>query len=200
MTFITDFEQSGLPPAGANISFGFSITYKVCTGKCLECKPGSYFNLTRNECKLCPPPTISTASGQLDCTTCPDGNEWANSQACASCLPGTFSTGGQKCQNCPSGKMAPSYAMGACVPCPENTHYAVNSTACLACPAGNRPTTVGNACEAIPIPPQPKNNQVVLIYLVVGLALLILGLVIFVIVKRKNSSEDDYEAVFTEEW
>jgi len=171
----------------------------VCTGKCLECKPGSYFNVTKNECKPCLQPTISTAFGRLDCSLCPNGQEWRNSQECTSCVPGTFSSGGSKCQACPLGKIAPSASMSSCVQCPEN-QYAVNQTDCLVCPEGNRPNADDTACETIPTTPQPKNNEIVLIYLVVGLALLVLGLVIFVIVKRKNTTEDDYESVFTEEW
>jgi len=197
--FVTDDRQTGLPPVSSNISYGFSITYKVCTGKCLDCKPGTYYNITKNECKICLSPTVTLRSGQLECETCPDGQEWISSQECSACIPGTYSSGGMACKQCPPGLIAPEVGMSSCLPCTKDS-YAVNDTSCEMCPPGSTPSESGASCDVIPVPPQPKNNEILLIYLVVGVALLIFGLVVFVVIKRKKSPDDDYESVFTEEW
>jgi len=193
ITFTTDEDQNGLP---LNVTTGFSFTYKVCTGKCLDCKAGTYYNVTKNECKTCPLNTISNTSAQLECHSCGAGSEWKSSEQCNICPKGYYSSDGIKCNPCPAGLIAPQNGMSICMKCPKENNYAVNGTDCEECPPGTTPSV--NMCITIPVPERPVNNEAVLIYLLVGLAIIIIGISAFAFYKKKQ--DGGYQSVFTEQW
>jgi len=188
VSFTTGQEQIGLPE---NTTTGFSFIYKVCTGKCLSCLPGTYFDM--NDCKICPKYTISNLPAQLQCSPCPAGSEWKSSIECSSCQKGFYSSNGTECLLCPSGLIAPNNNMSSCIPCIEQNYYAVNSTVCAECASGT--STSGSSCTPLPVPEKPVNNQAVLIYLLVGLAIVIIGITVFAFFNRKK--DNGYESVWT---
>jgi len=86
--------------------------------------------------------------------------------------------------------------MSSCIPCSESNYYTVNTTDCAECPPGT--SSNGGSCPPLPVPEKPVNNQAVLIYLLVGLAIVVIGISVFAFFNRKK--DNGYEAVWMENW
>ncbi|XP_004589499.2 signal peptide, CUB and EGF-like domain-containing protein 1 isoform X3 [Ochotona princeps] len=135
-------------------------------GKCVACRPGSYFSGESSQCVPCAAGTYQNLEGQLSCTPCPssDGLGLAGarnvSECGGQCPPGFFSTDGFKpCQACPVGTYQPEPGRTSCFPCggglltkQEGTvsfqdcetkvhcspghYYNTNTHRCIRCPVG----------------------------------------------------------------
>jgi len=65
--FIFFLSDTSPLPSSQNASLGFSISWQVCTGKCLDCPADTRYNISTLQCVDCPPDTQS-GQGSLVCS------------------------------------------------------------------------------------------------------------------------------------
>ena len=125
-------------------------------GKCV-CDLGYGLDPVHDECRPCPPFSISTSLGLSRCSSCPtntastiDGKQclcasgyFMNStqsanDTCQSCAVGKYSkeAGSFECLQCPEGFVSDIIASSVCKECPLNTFASQNKTRCIQCDYG----------------------------------------------------------------
>ncbi|XP_067649890.1 sushi, von Willebrand factor type A, EGF and pentraxin domain-containing protein 1-like [Haliotis asinina] len=146
------------------IGFTTSSEGSDSSSKCKGCPKGSYLDVPKMKCVLCPTGTYQEHEGSLQCVSCLHGfttvSEGSNSSSSCSgpCGPGSFSSdglepcslcpigtyqtqsGSKQCDSCPGGKgtkMPGGKRLGDCI-CPRG-YYLMDVlllTKCVACPKG----------------------------------------------------------------
>ena len=138
-------------------------------GNCV-CDRGYGRDLVHEECRACPPLTISVAQDLSVCVPCPEHTEFAvggvrcacaagramqsllaANDTCGACAPGTHAPvpGLLACLACVPGSIAPLEGAVACEACAVATFATENATRCKECEAGTFGNRTGlSVCEA----------------------------------------------------
>jgi hypothetical protein len=179
---------------------GFSLNWTACSGPCLRCKAGEYFDFTTQQCLGCVKPYQSQSSAALRCDLCPQGSEWVSTSSCRVCGNDTYWDANHKfdsaCQKCGPQTVADEPGLLACKPCPDNSIANHTSSTCSPCPEGTRADSTSkhhdkeDTCVTIPV---PQNNVVIIVFVFVGLGVLaILGGLLAWLYNRRKQQDDGW--------
>jgi hypothetical protein len=145
-----------LCPLGYKSSVGYCDpcpTGKVSSSDrvtCVDCLPGTATGSdpVATTCQECDPTTFS-AGQQIECTTCPPGQQPnAVSTGCDECPLGTAGFDGT-CSACPPGHQ-PDDLRSSCQRCFGIGEYSATGTICTVCADGTQPNTELTGCDACP--------------------------------------------------
>jgi len=167
---------------------GFSISWDVCTGKCLDCGVGSYYSPINNECNQCPNLTVALDRGLLTCSRCPPGSHWISTSSCKECAKGFYGNGTKSCHTCSLPKVSAKVGSVNCSYCPDNS-VPVNTSYCLPCKTGYYAQGGFDQCKKI----INNDDGALILYVFIGITILIVGVVIFMIFQKRRKSENSFE-------
>ncbi|XP_078719814.1 signal peptide, CUB and EGF-like domain-containing protein 2 isoform X3 [Lampetra fluviatilis] len=123
----TDYEVTRKAPKKSERQGPCSAGQVPTDGKCVSCRPGTFYSGAQEKCLSCSPGTYQDKEGQLACEPCPGTDVKGllgvlgarNISECAGkCPPGHFSADGfRPCQHCPMGTYQPEAGRSSCFLC-----------------------------------------------------------------------------------
>jgi len=167
---------------------GFSLSWQVCTGKCLDCGVGSFYSPVNNECNQCPNLTVALERGLLSCSRCPPGSYWLSTSKCKECAKGYYGNGSRTCDACVLPLVSLQPGQVNCKYCPENS-IPTNTTYCQPCKSGFYAKDGFDQCKKI----INNDDGALILYVFIGITILIVGVVIFMIFQNKRKSDTSFE-------
>ncbi|XP_041475001.1 sushi, von Willebrand factor type A, EGF and pentraxin domain-containing protein 1-like isoform X1 [Lytechinus variegatus] len=130
--------------------------------KCVQCIPGTYFDMMTSSCEYCEIGQYQNLIGQLTCIHCPNGTSTVSTKSTsladckAYCEPGSrSSTGLELCELCPTNTYQPNRGSTQCLQCPRRRYTASHGARTLSdcrayCPRGK--TSANGLTPCLPCP------------------------------------------------